>query len=136
MKIFFLNFATNEQPYSTALFERTLFIQHFGFRTFFVASYKIDFFILTKLNNLLRYLAYCLSVCQMFIDALHVFFFYKQLHFWVQPGVAKAFLQFQPQSCLMVASSVQISALVAYELLVVFNVEDGWVFNIFEGLDD
>ena len=50
----------------------------------------------------------------------------------------------------MVASSVQISALAAYELLVVFNisvacievveedelVEDGWVFNIFEGLDD
>ena len=52
----------------------------------------------------------------------YTFFFYKQLHFWVQPGVAKAFLQFQPQSCLMVASSVQISALVAYELLVVFNI--------------
>ena len=45
------------------------------------------------------------------------FFFYKQLHFWVQPGVAKAFLQFQPQGCLMVASSVQISAVVAYELV-------------------
>ena len=54
---------------------------------------------------------------------VHVFFlYYKQLHFWVQPGVAKAFLQFQPQSCLIVASSVQITALVAYELLVVFNI--------------
>ena len=53
---------------------------------------------------------------------VHVFFLYKQLHFWVQPGVAKAFLQFQPQSCLIVASSVQITALVAYELLVVFNI--------------
>ena len=47
----------------------------------------------------------------------YTIFFYKQLHFWVQPGVAKAFLQFQPQSCLMVASSVQISALVACRLL-------------------
>ena len=46
-----------------------------------------------------------------------MFFFYKQQHFWVQPGVAKAFVQFQPQSCLMVASSVQISALVTYGLL-------------------
>ena len=55
------------------------------------------------------------------------FFFYKQLHFWVQPGVAKAFLQFQPQSCLMVASSVQISA---YSCLRVACVEDGWVFSI------
>ena len=93
----------------------------------------------------------------------YTFFFYKQLHLWVQPRVAKAFLQFQPQSCLMVASSVQISAVVAYELLVVFNISAlvanglldetrsviyflmppfsrfhffGWVFNIFEGLDD
>ena len=48
---------------------------------------------------------------------IYTFFFYKQLHYWVQPGVVKALLQFQPQSCLMVASSVQISALVAYSRL-------------------
>ena len=61
-------------------------------------------------------------MCKLYIESITRFFFYKQLHFWVQPGVAKALLQFQPQSCLMVASSVQISALVAYELLVVFNI--------------
>ena len=38
--------------------------------------------------------------------SIYTFFFYKQLHFRVQPEVAKVFLQFQPQSCLMVASSV------------------------------
>jgi len=29
------------------------------------------------------------------------FCFYKQLHFWVEPGVAKSLLQFEPQSCLL-----------------------------------
>jgi len=30
----------------------------------------------------------------------YTLFFYKQLHFWVNPRVAKPLLQFEPQSCL------------------------------------
>ena len=38
-----------------------------------------------------------------FSEVYTLFSFYKQLHFGVQPGVALAFYQSQPQSCLMVA---------------------------------
>ena len=53
------------------------------------------------------------------------FFFYKQLHFWVQPGVAKACLKFQPQSCLMVASYVGFPQLLGFYFPTRFSFSKG-----------